>query len=200
MKQEWNNFKNGQWTKNIDVRDFIQTNYTPYESDASFLAGATSDTTKLWDEVSALFVKERENGGVLDVDTKTVSGINEYEPGYIDQALEKIVGVQTNAPLKRAVMPQGGIRTAEVAAKSYGYEVDSSISEIFSKYRKTHNQGVFDAYTDEMKLARKYGIVTGLPDAYGRGRIIGDYRRVALYGVDRLIEDKMEQKKSLEVN
>ena len=127
MKQEWNNFKNGQWTKNIDVRDFIQTNYTPYESDASFLAGATSDTTKLWDEVSALFVKERENGGVLDVDTKTVSGINEYEPGYIDQALEKIVGVQTNAPLKRAVMPQGGIRTAEVAAKSYGYEVDSSI-------------------------------------------------------------------------
>ncbi|MBB6623108.1 formate C-acetyltransferase [Clostridium gasigenes] len=200
MKQEWNNFKNGQWTKNIDVRDFIQTNYIPYESDASFLAGATSDTTKLWDEVSALFVKERENGGVLDVDTKTVSGINEYEPGYIDQALEKIVGVQTNAPLKRAVMPQGGIRTAEVAAKSYGYEVDSSISEIFSKYRKTHNQGVFDAYTDEMKLARKYGIVTGLPDAYGRGRIIGDYRRVALYGVNRLIEDKMEQKKSLEVN
>ena len=200
MKQEWTNFKNGQWTKNIDVRNFIQTNYIPYEGDANFLAGATEDTTKLWDDVSALFVKERENGGVLDVDTKTVSGINEYEPGYIDQALEKIVGVQTNAPLKRAVMPQGGIRTAEVAAKSYGYEVDSSISEIFSKYRKTHNQGVFDAYTDEMKLARKSGIVTGLPDAYGRGRIIGDYRRVALYGVNRLIEDKMEQKKSLEVN
>ena len=200
MKQEWNGFKGGQWTKNVDVRDFIQANYTPYEDDASFLAGATENTKKLWDEVSALFAKERENGGVLDVDTKTISGINEYAPGYIDQALEKIVGVQTDAPLKRAVMPQGGIRMAENAAKSYGFEIDSSISTIFSKYRKTHNQGVFDAYTDEMKLARKYGIVTGLPDAYGRGRIIGDYRRVALYGVDRLIEDKIEQKKSLEVN
>ena len=199
MMKEWNNFKPGNWTKEIDVRNFIQLNYTPYEGDASFLAGATEATNKLWAEVSELFKKERENGGVLDVDTETVSGINEYAPGYIDQALEKIVGVQTDAPLKRAVMPQGGIRMAESAAKSYGYEVSSRISEIFSKYRKTHNQGVFDAYTDEMRLARKSGIITGLPDAYGRGRIIGDYRRVALYGVDRLIEDRLVQKKSLEV-
>ncbi|MGG7176328.1 formate C-acetyltransferase [Clostridium paraputrificum] len=200
MLKEWDKFNAGKWTKNIDVRDFIQKNYTPYEGDDSFLVGATEATNKLWAEVSELFKKERDNGGVLDVDTKTVSGINEYKPGYIDEALEKIVGVQTDAPLKRAVMPQGGIRMAENAAKSYGYEVDPKISEIFSKYRKTHNQGVFDAYTTDMKLARKYGIVTGLPDAYGRGRIIGDYRRVALYGVDRLIEDKNEQKLSLEVN
>ena len=143
--------------------------------------------------------KERENGGVLDVDTETISGINEYNPGYIDQAFEKIVGVQTDAPLKRAVMPYGGIRMAENAAKAYGYEVSPKISEIFTKYRKTHNQGVFDAYTTEMRLARKSGVITGLPDAYGRGRIIGDYRRVALYGVDRLIEDKNSQKLSLEV-
>ena len=200
MFKQWNGFKSGQWEKSIDVRNFIQLNYTPYEGDDSFLTGATENTTKLWSEVSDLFKKERENGGVLDVDTKTISGINEYAPGYIDQAIEKIVGVQTDAPLKRAVMPQGGIRMAENAAKSYGYEVDSRISEIFTKYRKTHNQGVFDAYTDEMRLARKSGIVTGLPDAYGRGRIIGDYRRVALYGVDRLIEDKLAQKKSLEVS
>ncbi|MEG0308690.1 MAG: formate C-acetyltransferase [Clostridium sp.] len=199
MFNEWNGFNGVLWKKEINVREFIQKNYTPYNGDASFLVGATTATTKLWDEVSDLFKKERDNGGVLDVDTDTVSGINEYEPGYIDKALEKIIGVQTDAPLKRAVMPQGGIRTAENAAKSYGYEVSPSISEIFSKYRKTHNQGVFDAYTDEMKIARKYGIVTGLPDAYGRGRIIGDYRRVALYGVDRLIEDKIAQKKTLEV-
>ncbi|MFR9240452.1 MAG: formate C-acetyltransferase [Clostridium baratii] len=200
MFKGWEGFKEGNWQKEIDVRNFIQNNYTPYEGDDSFLKGATENTIKLWNEVSDLFKKERENGGVLDVDTKTVSGINEYAPGYIDKAIEKIVGVQTDAPLKRAVMPQGGIRMAENAAKAYGYEVDGRISEIFTKYRKTHNQGVFDVYTDEMRLARKYGIVTGLPDAYGRGRIIGDYRRVALYGVDRLIEDKMEQKKSLEVN
>ena len=198
MFKEWEGFKEGSWKKEINVRDFIQKNYTPYEGDASFLAGATENTKKLWDDVSELFKKERENG-VLDVDTETVSGIDAYRPGYIDEAIEKIVGVQTDAPLKRAVMPQGGIRMAENAAKAYGYEVDPKISEIFTKYRKTHNQGVFDVYTDEMKLARKYGIVTGLPDAYGRGRIIGDYRRVALYGVDKLIEDKLEQKKSLEV-
>ena len=200
MHKNWKNFKEGQWTKSVDVRNFIQLNYTPYEGDSSFLAGATEDTKKLWEEVSELFKQERANGGVLDVDTKTISGINEYKPGYIDKAIEKIVGVQTDAPLKRAVMPQGGIRMAESAAKSYGYEVDGRISEIYTKYRKSHNQGVFDAYTDEMRLARKYGIVTGLPDAYGRGRIIGDYRRVALYGVDRLIEDKINQKKSLEVS
>ena len=199
MREEWNDFKTGSWTKSIDVRNFIQTNYTAYEGDDSFLAGATEATTKLWAEVSELFKKERENGGVLDVDTETISGINEYKPGYIDQAFEKIVGVQTDAPLKRAVMPYGGIRMAENAAKAYGYEVSPRISEIFSKYRKTHNQGVFDAYTDEMRLARKSGVITGLPDAYGRGRIIGDYRRVALYGVDRLIQDKEQQKLSLEV-
>ncbi|WP_195989755.1 formate C-acetyltransferase [Clostridium sp. D53t1_180928_C8] len=199
MREEWNDFKTGSWTKSVDVRNFIQTNYTAYEGDDSFLAGATEATTKLWEEVSELFKKERENGGVLDVDTETISGINEYNAGYIDQAFEKIVGVQTDAPLKRAVMPYGGIRMAENAAKAYGYEVSPRISEIFSKYRKTHNQGVFDAYTSEMRLARKSGVITGLPDAYGRGRIIGDYRRVALYGVDRLIEDKNAQKLSLEV-
>ena len=199
MFKQWDGFKSGQWQKSVDVRNFIQLNYTPYEGDDSFLAGASENTTKLWEEVSELFKKERENGGVLDVDTKTASRINAYAPGYIDKALEKIVGVQTDAPLKRAVMAEGGIRMAENAAKAYGFEVDPKISEIFTKYRKTHNQGVFDAYTDEMRLARKSGIVTGLPDAYGRGRIIGDYRRVALYGVDRLIEDKLAQKKSLEV-
>ena len=199
MREQWNDFKTGSWTKSIDVRNFIQTNYTAYEGDSSFLAGATEATTKLWAEVSELFKKERENGGVLDVDTETISGINEYNAGYIDQAFEKIVGVQTDAPLKRAVMPYGGIRMAENAAKAYGYEVSPRISEIFSKYRKTHNQGVFDAYTSEMRLARKSGVITGLPDAYGRGRIIGDYRRVALYGVDRLIQDKEQQKLSLEV-
>ena len=198
MREQWNDFKTGSWTKNVDVRNFIQTNYTPYEGDDSFLAGATDATKKLWDEVSELFRKERENG-ILDLDTETVSGINEYKPGYIDQAFEKIVGVQTDAPLKRAVMPYGGIRMAESAAKAYGYEVSPRISEIFSKYRKTHNQGVFDAYTTEMRLARKSGVITGLPDAYGRGRIIGDYRRVALYGVNALIQDKEKQKLSLEV-
>ena len=199
MRQEWTGFNKGQWQKSVDVRNFIQTNYTAYEGDDSFLAGATEATKKLWAEVSELFKKERENGGVLDLDTETISGINEYKAGYIDQAFEKIVGVQTDAPLKRAVMPYGGIRMAESAAKAYGYEVSPRISEIFSKYRKTHNQGVFDAYTTEMRLARKSGVITGLPDAYGRGRIIGDYRIVALYGVDRLIQDKEQQKLSLEV-
>ena len=198
MKQEWNNFNAGQWIKNIDVRNFIQMNYTPYTGNDEFLETATEATKKLWAEVSELFEKERENG-ILDLDTETISGINEYKAGYIDQAFEKIVGLQTDAPLKRAVMPYGGVRMAETAAKAYGYEVSPKISEIFTKYRKSHNQGVFDAYTDEMRLARKSGVITGLPDAYGRGRIIGDYRRVALYGVDRLIEDKIAQKKTLEV-
>ena len=198
-KEQWTGFNKGRWAKHIDVRNFIQTNYTEYTGDASFLEGATEETTKLWDVVCELSKQERENGGILDVDTKTISKINAYKPGYISEALEKIVGVQTDAPLKRAVMPEGGIRMAENAAKAYGYEIDPLISEIFTKYRKTHNQGVFDAYTTDMRLARKAGIVTGLPDAYGRGRIIGDYRRVALYGVDRLIEDKNEQKLSLEV-
>ena len=199
MMEQWTGFNEGRWSKHIDVRNFIQTNYTEYTGDASFLEGATEETKKLWDVVCELSKQERENGGILDVDTKTISKINAYKPGYISEALEKIVGVQTDAPLKRAVMPEGGIRMAENSAKAYGYEIDPLISEIFTKYRKTHNQGVFDAYTTDMRLARKAGIVTGLPDAYGRGRIIGDYRRVALYGVDKLIEDKNEQKLSLEV-
>ena len=196
----WQGFKEGRWTKEIDVRGFIQANYTPYEGDDSFLAGATENTKQLWEEVMELFKKERENGGTLDVDTKTVSAIDAYAPGYIDKDLETIVGLQTDAPLKRAIMPEGGIRMVESSCEAYGFKCDPLVSEIFTKYRKTHNQGVFDAYTTEMRAARKSGIITGLPDAYGRGRIIGDYRRVALYGVDRLIEDKMQQKLSLEVS
>ena len=194
----WKDFKDGIWKDKIDVRDFIQANYTPYEGDGKFLAGATENTKKLWDKVMQLNKEERERGGVWDVDTHTVSGINAYKAGYIDKDLETIVGVQTDEPFKRAVMPFGGIRMVETSCKAYGYELDEEIKEIFTKYRKTHNQGVFDAYTTEMRLARKAGIITGLPDAYGRGRIIGDYRRVALYGVDRLIEDKNEQKSSLD--
>ncbi|NIZ49146.1 formate C-acetyltransferase, partial [Clostridioides difficile] len=177
-----------------------QLNYSPYEGNDSFLAGATENTKKLWDEAMVLFKKERENGGTLDVDTKTVSGIAAYAPGYLDKELETIVGLQTDAPLKRAVMPYGGIKMVENSCEAFGYELDPEIKDIFTKYRKTHNQGVFDVYTPEMRAARKSGIITGLPDAYGRGRIIGDYRRVALYGVDALIEDKNEQKKSLEVS
>ena len=194
----WKDFKDGIWKDKIDVRDFIQANYTPYEGDGKFLAGATENTKKLWDRVMQLNKEERERGGVWDVDTHTVSGINAYKAGYIDKDLETIVGVQTDEPFKRAVMPFGGIRMVETSCKAYGYELDEEIKEIFTKYRKTHNQGVFDAYTTEMRLARKAGIITGLPYAYGRGRIIGDYRRVALYGVDRLIEDKNEQKSSLD--
>ncbi|EGT3848117.1 formate C-acetyltransferase [Clostridioides difficile] len=196
----WQGFKTGRWTKEINVREFIQLNYSPYEGNDSFLASATENTKKLWDEAMVLFKKERENGGTLDVDTKTVSGIAAYAPGYLDKELETIVGLQTDAPLKRAVMPYGGIKMVENSCEAFGYELDPEIKDIFTKYRKTHNQGVFDVYTPEMRAARKSGIITGLPDAYGRGRIIGDYRRVALYGVDALIEDKNEQKKSLEVS
>ena len=196
----WQGFKEGRWTKEIDVRGFIQANYTPYEGDDSFLAGATENTKQLWEEVMELFKKERENGGTLDVDTKTVSAIDAYAPGYINKDKETVVGLQTDAPLKRAIMPEGGIRMVESSCEAYGFKCDPLVSEIFTKYRKTHNQGVFDAYTTEMRAARKSGIITGLPDAYGRGRIIGDYRRVALYGVDRLIQDKNEQKLSLEVS
>ncbi len=191
-------FKPGKWQSEINVRDFIQRNYTLYEGDASFLAGPTSATTKLWEECCELFKKERENGGVIDMDTKIVSSITSHGAGYIDKELETIVGVQTDAPLKRSMQPFGGIRMAETSCKSYGYAVEPEVSEIFTKYRKTHNQGVFDVYTPEMKAARHSAIITGLPDAYGRGRIIGDYRRIALYGIDRLIEDKKEQFKSLE--
>lgn len=191
-------FVSGKWQQEINVRDFIQKNYTPYEGDASFLAEPTEATTKLWQECCDLLKKERDNGGVLDMDTKVVSTITSHGAGYIDKSLETIVGLQTDAPLKRSMQPFGGIRMAETSCKSYGYEVDPEISEIFTKYRKTHNQGVFDVYTPEMKAARHSAIITGLPDAYGRGRIIGDYRRVSLYGINRLIEDKQEQFKSLE--
>ena len=191
-------FKPGKWQTEINVRDFIQKNYTPYDGDSSFLAGPTEATKKLWDECCELFKKERENGGVVDMDTKIVSTITSHGAGYIDKDLEKIVGLQTDKPLKRSLQPFGGIRMAETSCKSYGYEVDPEISEIFTKYRKTHNQGVFDAYTPEMRKARHAAILTGLPDAYGRGRIIGDYRRIALYGIDRLIEDKKEQHASID--
>ena len=191
-------FVPGLWSKEINVRDFIQKNYTLYTGNADFLEGPTSATSKLWEECCELLKQERENGGVLDMDTKIVSTITSHGAGYIDKNLETIVGLQTDAPLKRSMQPFGGIRMAEGACKSYGYQVDPEISEIFTKYRKTHNQGVFDVYTPEMKAARHSAIITGLPDAYGRGRIIGDYRRVALYGIDRLIEDKKEQFASLE--
>lgn len=191
-------FKPGKWQNEIDVRDFIQKNYTPYEGDSSFLTNPTFETQKLWQECLDLFDKERKNGGVLDMDTKIISTITSHNAGYIDKDIEKIVGLQTDKPLKRSMQPFGGIRMAQAACHSYGYEVDNEVTEIFTKYRKTHNQGVFDVYTPEMKKARHAAIITGLPDAYGRGRIIGDYRRVALYGINRLIEDKKEQFKSLE--
>ena len=191
-------FVGGKWQSEINVRDFIQKNYTPYDGDSSFLAGPTEATTKLWQECCDLFKKERDNGGVLDMDTKIVSTITSHKAGYIDKSLEQIVGLQTDKPLKRSLQPFGGIRMAETSCKSYGYEVDPEITEIFTKYRKTHNQGVFDCYTPEMRKARHAAILTGLPDAYGRGRIIGDYRRIALYGIDRLIEDKKEQHASLD--
>ena len=190
-------FNDGKWQVEINVRDFIQRNYTPYDGDSSFLAEPTEATKKLWKECCDLFEKERKNGGVLDMDTKIISTITSHGAGYIDKHLEKIVGLQTDKPLKRALQPFGGIRMAETAYKSYGYEVDPKVEEIFTKYRKTHNQGVFDVYAPEMRAARHAGILTGLPDAYGRGRIIGDYRRIALYGIDRLIEDKVEQHASV---
>jgi formate C-acetyltransferase len=193
-------FITGKWQKEINVRDFIQRNYKAYEGDESFLVGTSDRTNKLFDKVKTLFKEETKKKGTLDIDTKTVSTIVSHGPGYIDKDLEVIVGIQTDAPLKRAIMPFGGIRMMANACKEYGYELDPTIEETFTKYRKTHNQGVFEAYTPEIKLARKTGVITGLPDAYGRGRIIGDYRRVALYGVDRLIEEKKEQLASLELD
>jgi len=192
---EWEGFAPGRWSNtSVNVRDFIQKNYTPYDGDESFLEGPTEATTKLWEQVMELSRQEREAGGVLDMDTKIISTITSHGPGYLNKDLEKIVGFQTDKPFKRSLQPFGGIRMAQQACKEYGYEVDPEVVEIFTKYRKTHNQGVFDAYTPEMKLARHAAILTGLPDAYGRGRIVGDYRRVALYGVDMLIEDKEHQK------
>ena len=194
---EWEGFEPGRWSNtSVNVRDFIHINYTPYDGDESFLAGPTEATTKLWEQVCELSRQEREAGGVLDMDTSIISTITSHGPGYLNKELEKIVGLQTDKPFKRALQPFGGIRMAQQACKEYGYEVDPKVVEIFTKYRKTHNQGVFDAYTPEMKLARHAAILTGLPDAYGRGRIIGDYRRIALYGVDMLIEDKEHQKET----
>ena len=190
--EAWQGFKGTQWQNNIDVRDFIIENMTVYEGDDSFLAGPTAATTTLWEQVLELSKAEREAGGVLDLDTHVVSSIVSHAPGYLDKELEQIVGFQTDKPFKRALQPFGGIRMAENAAKAYGYEVDPEISKAFTEYRKTHNQGVFDAYTAEMRAARKSGVITGLPDAYGRGRIIGDYRRLALYGIDRLMAEKLK--------
>ncbi len=190
----WYGFEGGTWKKEINVRSFIKHNYTPYDGDESFLCQPTEDTKELWGEVLELLKKEREAGGVLDMDTKVISTITSHAPGYINKKKEKIVGFQTDKPLKRALMPYGGIRMAEKALKDNGYEIDPEVKEFFTKHRKTHNAGVFDAYTPEMRACRSSHIITGLPDAYGRGRIIGDYRRVALYGVDRLIADKQEQK------
>ena len=197
MKQYkgWEGFNPGKWSNDeINVRDFIQKNYTPYEGDDAFLAPATDATKKLWEMVMELSKKERENGGVLDADTSVVSTLTSHAPGYIDKELEKIVGFQTDAPLKRSLQPFGGIKMATEALSMYGYEIDPKVKEVFTKYRKTHNDGVFDAYTPEMRAARSSHILTGLPDTYGRGRIIGDYRRVALYGVDYLIKKKEEDK------
>lgn len=192
--QEWEGFKEGRWSNtSVNVRDFIKKNYTPYDGDESFLVGPTDATKKLWDQIMDLSRQEREAGGVLDMDTKIVSTITSHGAGYLNKDLEQIVGLQTDKPFKRSLQPFGGIRMAQNACTQNGYEVDPEIVKIFTKYRKTHNQGVFDAYTPEMRMARKSAIITGLPDAYGRGRIIGDYRRVALYGIDMLIEDKKHQ-------
>ena len=195
--KQWNNFKKGDWQHEINVRDFIQRNYTPYEGDSNFLVSSTEKTNKLWNEVLELYKKEKEsNGGVLDIDTKTVSTVSAHDAGYIDKNLEEIVGLQTDAPLKRAIMPFGGIRIVEKSCEAYGREVDPEVDKIFHTIRKTHNDGVFSVYTPDIRAARSSHLITGLPDGYGRGRIIGDYRRVALYGVDVLIEEK---KKELEV-
>ena len=194
MRKEWESFRGGIWEKEINVRDFIQKNYTPYLGDDSFLAGPTEDTKELWAQVIDLSEQERAKGGVLDMDTKIISTITSHGPGYLNKGKEKIVGFQTDKPFKRSLQPYGGIRMAIKACEDNGYHVDPAIVEFFTKHRKTHNDGVFDAYTPEMRACRSSHIITGLPDAYGRGRIIGDYRRVALYGVDRLIEDKQHQK------
>ncbi len=193
--EQWKGFEQGKWCDDIDTRDFIQKNYTPYDGDESFLAGPTAATNKLWGKLQELQKEERAKGGVLDMDTHIVTGINAHKPGYIDESmkdLEKIVGLQTDKPLKRAFMPFGGIKMAEEACSTYGYEPDPELHKIFTQYHKTHNQGVFDVYTPEMRAVRKNKIITGLPDTYGRGRIVGDYRRVALYGIDMLIAKKQE--------
>lgn len=192
MKEQWQGFKGTKWLDEVDVRDFIQNNYTPYDGDESFLVGPSKATEKLWDELQKLQKEERSKNGVLDMETEIVSSITAYKPGYLDKDLEKIVGLQTDKPLKRAFMPYGGIRMSEEACETYGYKPSEKLHEIFTKYHKTHNDAVFSAYTPEMRLCRRNKIITGLPDTYGRGRIVGDYRRVALYGIDFLIAQKQE--------
>ena len=199
--KQWEGFEKGDWQREINVRDFIQRNYTPYEGDESFLTGPTEKTKKLWDEVLELYKKEHNaEGGVLDIDTKTISTVSSHEAGYIDKDLEDIVGLQTDSPLKRAIMPFGGIRIVEQSCKAYGREVDPEVDKIFHTVRKTHNDGVFSVYTPDIRAARSNHLLTGLPDGYGRGRIIGDYRRVALYGVDALIAEKQEELDILNVD
>lgn len=192
MKEQWQGFKGSKWQDEVDVRDFIQNNYKPYDGDESFLEGPTESTNTLWEKLQKLQKEERAKGGVLDMETEVVSSLTAYGPGYLDKDLEKVVGLQTNKPLKRAFMPYGGIRMSEEACETYGYKPSEKLHEIFTKYHKTHNDAVFSAYTPEMRLARRNKIVTGLPDTYGRGRIVGDYRRVALYGIDYLIEQKQK--------
>ena len=196
MRSEWNGFKGGNWEKFVDVRDFIQKNYTPYEGDDAFLCGPTQNTKDLWAQVMDLTKKEREAGGVLDMDTKVVSTLTSHEAGYLDKDKETIVGFQTDKPFKRGMNVYGGLRMAMKACEDNGYKVDEEVVDFFSKHRKTHNEGVFDVYDEEIRVCRSNHIITGLPDAYGRGRIIGDYRRVALYGTDFLIQDKLAQKES----
>ena len=196
MYEGWTGFAEGTWTKEINVSNFIRSNFTPYEGDESFLEGPTQDTLDLWEQVMDLTKQEREAGGVLDMDTKVISTITSHGPGYLNKDKEKIVGFQTEKPFKRSLQPYGGIRMAEKACLDNGYKVDPEVSEFFTTHRKTHNAGVFDVYTPEMRACRSSHVITGLPDAYGRGRIIGDYRRVALYGIDRLVEDKLAQKDS----
>lgn len=199
--KQWNGFVEGDWKTEINVRDFIQKNYTPYEGDESFLAEPTEKTKKLWDEVLELYKKEKESeGGVLDIDTKTPSTVDGFAAGYIDKDLEEIVGLQTDAPLKRAIMPNGGIRIVEKSCEAYGRHVDPEIDNIFHTIRKTHNDGVFDVYTPDIRVARTNKLLTGLPDGYGRGRIIGDYRRVALYGIDALIDNKIHELEEIDVD
>ena len=194
--EAWKGFNDGNWTKEVNVRSFIKHNFTPYDGDENFLQPPTKDTLTLWDQVLELSRQEREAGGVLDMDTKVISTITSHGPAYLNKEIEKIVGFQTDKPFKRALMPYGGIRMAEKSCSEYGYKIDPTVKEFFEIHRKTHNAGVFDAYTPEMRACRRSHIITGLPDAYGRGRIIGDYRRVALYGIDRLIEDKEHQKET----
>ena len=199
--KQWNGFKGGDWKEEINIRDFIQHNYTPYEGDSNFLEKTTEKTDKLWNEVLELYKKEHESeGGVLDIDTKTISTVSAHDAGYIDKDLEEIVGLQTDKPLKRAIMPFGGIRIVEKSCEAYGRKVDEEVENIFHHYRKTHNDGVFDVYTPDIRAARSSHLITGLPDGYGRGRIIGDYRRVALYGVDYLIQEKSQELEILDVD